>query len=325
MNATPESTDAAKTTLLESIVAARQWTAVAQSLAARGKLGPWVGAGQALPAMVAAAASLQATDWIVADPRGSVLLPLRGVPLATWFLDLLGREGGQGKGHAAPGEHSAASARFLGGSALLGTQLAQAAGLAHAARAAGKGEAVLAIAGEAAAATGDFHVGLNFAGVFRSPLVVLILRGVAGGEGRLAGADTQARGRAYGVVGQRVSGSDLWGLREAVAAALDRARTGGGASIIECAIGEDDGLDGLHSALHDDGVDPQALEQRCAEVAHAQASAAARDAERHPLPAADSLFDDVYAAPDARLLAQRHDLQQHLARFSSGRDRFSEP
>lgn len=309
--------------LLDTVAAARGWLTAAETLASRGRLGPWQSPRGVEGALLAAASAAQAEDWIVADHHGSILLPTRGLPLDLWFADLLGAGTGPNRGRSAPSEIGNRSLRILGGTSLLGTQIAQAAGIAHAAKVKGRREAVLAFTGAGGAATGDFHVGLNFAGVFGSPLVLVLLRSARPGwdQERLAGDDVVARAAAFGFPGVSVDGADLCAVAEAVGSALDRARGGGGATLIEvmaapAEVAFERLITSASSASFDGRTHARDVEGR----AHSHArEAAGKVADDPPI---SSLFDDVYAAPDARLRAQAAGLAQHRDRFPDGRDLF---
>jgi len=92
--------------------------------------------------------------------------------------------------------------------------------------------------GEGASAEADFHHGLLFAAVYQAPVIMNIVnnqwaistfQGTAGGEQR----SFAARGPGYGVAGIRVDGNDFLAVYAVTQWAAQRARTGGGPTLIE--------------------------------------------------------------------------------------------
>ena len=92
--------------------------------------------------------------------------------------------------------------------------------------------------GEGATAEGDFHYALNFASTYRAPCLINVVnnqwaissfQGIAAGEGETFAA----RGTGYGLATLRVDGNDLLAVYAATKWAAERARRGGGATLIE--------------------------------------------------------------------------------------------
>jgi 2-oxoisovalerate dehydrogenase E1 component alpha subunit len=119
----------------------------------------------------------------------------------------------------------------------VGTQFPQAVGAAMAFAYRGERRVVGAWIGDGTAAQGDFHHALNFASVFRPPCALHVVdnqwaisthRNIATG-----GATFAARGDAYSVPGLRVDGNDFLAVYAAEAWAVERARRGGGPTLIE--------------------------------------------------------------------------------------------
>jgi 2-oxoisovalerate dehydrogenase E1 component alpha subunit len=94
------------------------------------------------------------------------------------------------------------------------------------------------ITGEGATAEGDFHYALNFASTYQAPCIINVVnnqwaissfQGIAMGEGE----SFAARGTGYGLATLRVDGNDVLAVYAATAWAAERARRGGGATLIE--------------------------------------------------------------------------------------------
>jgi pyruvate dehydrogenase E1 component alpha subunit len=119
----------------------------------------------------------------------------------------------------------------------VGTQVPIAAGFAWALRRKGEGSAVLAFMGDGATSEGDFHEGMNFAGVMGSPVVLISQNNqwaISVPRSRQTASDTIAqKAVAYGFPGILVDGNDVLAMYIATKEALDRARSGGGPTFIE--------------------------------------------------------------------------------------------
>jgi 2-oxoisovalerate dehydrogenase E1 component alpha subunit len=169
----------------------------------------------------------------------------------------------------------------------VGSQVAHATGWAWGSRLRGEGAATVVFFGDGAASQGEVHEAMNYGGVFAAPIVYL-LENNGWAISMPSGAQSQAgelaaRGAAYGMVGVRVDGNDVFAVREVVAAALDRAREGAGPTLVEAVTyrmgghttsddpdryrpdgaleewGARDPLDAFRATL--DGVEPSELEQ----------------------------------------------------------------
>lgn len=150
----------------------------------------------------------------------------------------------------------------------------------------------------------DFHVACNFAGVWRVPVVFLVR------EDRQAAAtiEIDARAAAYGLAASRVGGEDLEAVWGTVREALQRARSGAGATLIEIGQpGEDSGLAGLRKKLDNGSRPDDAALEREAFAWCDQAWAVARGGVR---PGLDRLVSSVYAGAERHLAEELADLTQ---------------
>lgn len=123
-------------------------------------------------------------------------------------------------------------------SGLPGAGIPVAAGAALAAKARATGRVVVASFGDGATNTGAFHEGANLAAVQQLPLVLLCQNNLY--NGRTPVTDTMrvsriaSRAYAYGIPGQTVDGNDPVAVRQAMSEAVERARLGGGTTLVEC-------------------------------------------------------------------------------------------
>ena len=144
----------------------------------------------------------------------------------------------------------------------IGSHLPQAVGHAYATKRRGEPTVVAAYFGEGATSETDFHSGLNFAGVWKTPNVFVCennLYAISVPYDRQTASETIAqKAAAYGMHGVRVDGMDALAVYQVTREAADRARAGQGATLIEAmcfrygphATADDPGL-----YRHDDEVD----------------------------------------------------------------------
>jgi len=140
-------------------------------------------------------------------------------------------------GRQMPNHWGSKRLNIITGSSPIGTQFPHAAGLALASTLRGDDRVTVTWFGEAAASKGDFHEALNFAGIHRLPAVfVCENNGYAISVGmakQSAVAEVADRAASYGFGGVVVDGNDALAVYEATSAAVDRARAGGGPTLVE--------------------------------------------------------------------------------------------
>ncbi len=120
----------------------------------------------------------------------------------------------------------------------IATQVPHAAGIAYAARYRGEDTVVGCWFGEGATSEGDWHEGVNFAAIHRLPVVFICENnGYAISvqqSKQMAVDDVADRAAGYGIPGVVVDGSDVLACYAAMREAHERARSGGGPTLIEC-------------------------------------------------------------------------------------------
>jgi len=126
---------------------------------------------------------------------------------------------------------------FIGQISPLGDMVPVMAGVTLTFRMRGEDRVGLVYVGDGATSTGAFHEGINFAAVQRCPLVVII---ESNGYAYSTPTSKQTLARqmvdkalGYGIPGERADGNDVIATYEATKRAVDRARSGGGTSIVE--------------------------------------------------------------------------------------------
>ena len=127
---------------------------------------------------------------------------------------------------------------MMGTSGIVGPCILQAAGAGYSFKLLKSDRVAVAFFGDGAVNNGAFHEGLNMAGIWKLPVLFVCENNefatevpftYASGNPSVAG-----RAAAYGLPGFEVDGNDVLAVSEAAAEAVERARAGGGATLIEC-------------------------------------------------------------------------------------------
>src|SRR3989338_1613207 len=179
-------------------------------------------------AQVGSALCLKEEDWFVPSFRETAAALVRGLSLKNYFLYLMGFEDSNAD---LKGTHNTAIAIPVG------SQCAYAAGVAWGIKLDKKKGAAIVYFGDGATSEGDFHEGLNFCGALKLPCVFFCQNNqwaISTSRKQQTASQTLAqKALAYGVVGIQVDGNDFFAVTLATQEALDRARKGEGATLIE--------------------------------------------------------------------------------------------
>jgi 2-oxoisovalerate dehydrogenase E1 component alpha subunit len=266
--------------------------------------------------------ALRPGDWIFPSYREPGAAFFRGYTLREFIAQLYGNLEDPVKGRQMPVHHAVARIHYVSISSPVGTQIPQAAGAAQAAKIAGKDDVAIVYFGEGATSTGEFHVGLNFAGVWKSPAIFFCRNNgwaISTSRDKQTAAKTFAqKAIAYGMPGVRVDGNDLLAIIQVTAEAAERARAGQGPTMIEALTYRR----GAHSSSDDPSVyrdpnepkqweanDPierfrrhlakrglwtEAWDQELRAEIDAEITTAHEAVANLGAPAVETLFDDVY-------------------------------
>jgi 2-oxoisovalerate dehydrogenase E1 component alpha subunit len=279
-----------------------------EALAKEERIGAVPGRRGLEAAVVGAAAALEPDDVIAPGRREAGAALHRGFPLRALLAQLLGNANDLAAGRGAPGYPAFPRAlNVLPASAHAATQLPQATGVAWAMKMKRTSHVALAFLDAAETSAEDFHAGLNFAGVYRVPVIFVCIndRPLHPAAATETMSETFAvKALAYGVAGVRVDGGDVFAVLAATRAAAEKARAGGGATLIEAVVGKDDGIARLRAWLAAEKILDDAAEGALsAEVERElrEGLAAEKLVGRPPL---HRMIEDVYARPPAALEAQ---------------------
>lgn len=320
-----------------ALVRGRRINEQCNALVRQGRLAVYPSSHGQEACQIAAATVLGERDWLFPTYRDSVAVMAKGVSPEDTMVLL------RGDWHSGydPREHGVAPQATP-----LATQLLHAVGFAHAAKLRGESTVALAMCGDGATSEGDFHEALNFAAVFHLPVVFFVQNNEFAISVPLsrqtAAASLAHKAIGYGMPGQRVDGNDLAAVWAVLGEAVDRARAGGGPSLVEAHTyrmqahtnADDDTryrereevsnwvardpLSRLRSYLREAGVLDDAAEERFGAHAEGIASelraAMNRDVEVDPA----DLFEHVFAHRPATLSAQWSMLQDEIVRTEAG-------
>lgn len=212
----------------EALVMGRRVNDQFNALVRQGRIAVYPASTGQEACQVAAALALGENDWLFPTYRDSVALISRGIPPREVLTSF------RGDWHCGydPKQYGVAPQATP-----LATQLLHAVGFAQAAQKKGEDTVALALIGDGATSEGDFHEALNFAAVFKAPVVFLIQNNefaISVPLSRQTAAPSLAhKGIGYGMPGQRVDGNDVAALLSVLTDAVDRARAGEGPTVIE--------------------------------------------------------------------------------------------
>ena len=182
--------------------------------------------------------ALRPGDMCFPSYRNQGLYMYRGVKLVDMMCQCLSNTRDMCQGRQLPIMYHTKSGNVFSVSGNLGTQYPQAVGWAMASAIKGEDHIAASWVGDGSTAEADFHYALTFAAVYQAPVILNVVnnqwaistfQGTAGGERR----SFAARGLGLGIPGIRVDGNDLLAVYAVTLWAADRARRGGGPTLIE--------------------------------------------------------------------------------------------
>jgi pyruvate dehydrogenase E1 component alpha subunit len=303
------------------------------TLQRQGRIGFYVPVEGQEGAQVGCAWALDAKDWLCPGYRETAVALTRGVPLPLLLGQLYGDRADLSLGRQMPNHFAFREYRYVSASSPIGTQIPHAVGLALAARL--KGEKVVAVAffGDGATSSNDFHSGLNFAGVFRAPVIFFCQNNqwaISLPRSKQTRSETLAqKAEAYGFPGVQVDGNDVKAVYTAVKEARARALAGGGPTLIEAVTyrmgphttSDDprryrspeelalwksrDPVERLKDALVREHALSEEEFDRLLEGARAEVATAIQQVEPLPPPDPMTLFDDTLSRRTPQLEEQR--------------------
>ena len=181
------------------------------------------------------------TDWIAPFYRSIATCLAFGMTARDLMLAQYAKASDPGSGgRQMPGHYSSAEHNLVSVSSPVATQILHAVGIALAAKIRGTDQVAVAIMGEGSSNQGDVHEALNFAAIHRLPFVFIVENnGYAISvpvERQVSVRDVAMRAAGYGIPGVVVDGTDVLACYAAGREAVERARSGGGPTLIEAKV-----------------------------------------------------------------------------------------
>ncbi|MGQ0658945.1 MAG: pyruvate dehydrogenase (acetyl-transferring) E1 component subunit alpha [Chromatiales bacterium] len=218
----------------------------------------------------------------------------------------------------------------------VGTHACHAVGIAYAFRYRRESRVAVAIMGDGATSKGDFYESINVAGAWQLPVVFVINNNqwaISVPRAAQSAAQTLAqKAIAAGFSGEQIDGNDVIAVRHVTAAAIEKARAGGGPTLVECLsyrLGDHttaddasryrdpaeveaqrrlDAVARLKSYLAHAGVWDEAREQELQRENVNEVEDAVRRYQAIPAQPPESMFDHLYETLPAALADQRREV-----------------
>lgn len=332
----PGLSDADVLRLYRGLVETRQLDERFVALQRQGRIGFHVGSLGEEAAILGSAFAMRKEDWLFPCYREFGAALMRGLPFQKLVDNMFGNANDTVKGRQMPCHYTCRAIGWASISSPVGTQITHAVGLAWGARIKGENTAALVYFGDGATSSSDFHSGVNFAGVFRLPVVFLCRNNgwaISVPVERQSATRTFAeKAIGYGIQGVRVDGNDLFAVISVTKKALERGLAGEGPTLIEAityrmgghSTSDDpnryresevveswaarDPIERVRHYLSERNLWSEADERALRSETDQKFREAVALAERTPPPSLESLFDDVYAKVPWHLAEQRAEL-----------------
>ncbi len=293
------------------------------SLQRQGRIGFYVPSSGEEAVQIGSVAALAPEDWVFPAYRepGSALW--RGFALESLVAQFYGNAEDLLHGRQMPNHYANKVGNLVSISSPVGTQITHAVGAAWAMKIRGESKVAIVYFGDGATSEGEFHSGMNFAGVFHVPCIFLCKNNqwaISVPVTKQTASKTLAvKATAYGFEGVRADGNDLLAVYAATKRAAEKARTGGGPTLIECVTyrmgphsssddpsryrkaeevefwRQRDPVERFRRYLEAKGLCEKAWDEALHKEVDDAITEAVRHAEKVPAPPVETVFTDVYA------------------------------
>ena len=215
--------------LLRAMLLGRRFDERLLSLQRQGRIGTFAPITGQEASQLGAVATLRPSDWMAPSFREMAAELWRGRTMESVMLSY---------GGYTEGARSDERGTTLPVSIPVGSQVLHAVGIAWAIKYRQKDDVAMSFFGDGGTSEGDFHEGMNFAGVFQVPAIFVCQNNqwaISIPRSKQTRSETLAqKALAYGMPGIQVDGNDVLAVYAATKEAVDRARSGGGPTMIEC-------------------------------------------------------------------------------------------
>ena len=232
--------DVGRDTMLEMyrrMVRIREFELAAMGLFRRGEIKgtvhPYIGQEAS---GVGVCMALRKDDLIAGTHRSHGHNIAKGADTRRMMAEIMGRSTGYCRGRGGSMHIAAFETGSLGALAVVGAGIPIAVGAALGFKMQGQDRVAVPFTGDAGANTGNWHEGLNMASIWDLPVVFVLENNHYGVSTNIRDTthieDLSLRAQAYGIPGVRVNGFDVIAVYEAAISAVERARCGGGPTLL---------------------------------------------------------------------------------------------
>ncbi len=271
---------------------------------------------------VGVVAGTEPQDHLVTHYRDHGYAIAKGSEPGPVLAELYGKSGGVSKGRGGSMHLADVKRHFWGGYAIVGGHIPLATGIAHSIKYQKKNEVVVCVMGDGSTNIGMFHESLNIAALWKLPIIYLVENNLFGMGTALSThsslTEIHQKARGYGMPGDKFDGMDILTVRDHVKTAAERARSGGGPSLLEAMTyrfrghsmadpqlyrekteieewrTKRDPILLLTSKMYAQGIFSEEDTKQVDEQVDAQIIAASKFAEESPFPKPEELYDNIY-------------------------------
>jgi TPP-dependent pyruvate/acetoin dehydrogenase alpha subunit len=233
--APPELSDAKLRELFVHMLRVRVLDERMLKLQRAGRIG-FVGTAKGLEgAILGSAFALGTEDWLWSGLREGGAALMRGLPLAEYLAQMYCNANDTAKGRQMCNHFQHKGSRYPSWSSVIGTQIPHGVGAAFATKSRGGQEVHAIYFGDGATSSNGFHSGMNFAAVWKVPAVFVCVDNgwaISVPTSSQSAAALADKGAAYGVPSVAVDGNDALACWRETKLAVERARAGGGPSLV---------------------------------------------------------------------------------------------
>ncbi|MFX0092362.1 MAG: pyruvate dehydrogenase (acetyl-transferring) E1 component subunit alpha [Candidatus Hodarchaeota archaeon] len=344
-NSEPEIPDKTLLKLYDNMILIRTLDAKGMRLQRQGRIGFYVSSTGQEATQIGATAALNVDDWVFPSYREPGVSLYRGMSIQTLINQWFGNKNDIHKGRRLPMLFGDRERDFVNPSAPIGTQIIHAAGAGYAAKYLKEKRVSLVFFGDGATSSNDFHSGLNFAAVFKTPTIFLCQNNQWAISVPVAHQTATERisekATAYGIpCCNTIDGNDILAVYAAVQEAAEKAREGLGPTLIEAltyrvgphTTSDDptryrsaeevekwkrlDPIKRFQIYIKKKGLWTKDYEKSLQARIEAEIDKAVDIAEAAPAPEIETIFTDVYQEMPWHLKEQLEELKEFKKRYS---------
>jgi pyruvate dehydrogenase E1 component alpha subunit/2-oxoisovalerate dehydrogenase E1 component alpha subunit len=233
----PQLSPAELARIFRGMILSRQLDTRLLPMQRQGRIGFYIGSTGQEAGVIGGAHALLPEDYFVPGLRETGAGLYRGLPLRAHLAQIFGNANDLTRGRQLPCHSGSRASHHIVMSSCVSSQIPHATGIAMAAKIRKDRAVALCYLGDGGTSEEDFHVGLNFAGVYQVPAVFVCQNNQWAISTPLplqtASETIAVKGLAYGIPSVRIDGNDIFAVYATIKEAVERARQGGGPTFIE--------------------------------------------------------------------------------------------